>query len=70
MDLGIAGKRALITGSTSGIGAATAQMMAAEGVRVIINGRNAERAEAVRAAIVAAGGTAAIALGDLATDAG
>ena len=41
MDLGIAGKRALITGSTSGIGAATAQMMAAEGVRVIINGRNA-----------------------------
>mgnify|MGYP006173821657 CR=1 FL=1 len=37
MDLGIAGKRALITGSTSGIGAATAQMMAAEDVRVIIN---------------------------------
>lgn len=70
MDLGIAGKRALITGSTSGIGAATAQMMAAEGVRVIINGRNAERAESVRAAIVAAGGAAAIALGDLATDAG
>jgi NAD(P)-dependent dehydrogenase (short-subunit alcohol dehydrogenase family) len=70
MDLGITGKRALITGSTSGIGAATARMLAAEGVAVIINGRNAERAEAVRADIAAAGGTAAVALGDLATDEG
>lgn len=70
MDLGIAGRRALVTGSTSGIGAATARMLAAEGVRVIVNGRNTDRAEAVRAAIVAAGGTAAIALGDLSTDEG
>lgn len=70
MDLGIEGRRALVTGSTSGIGAATARMLAAEGVRVIVHGRNADRAEAVRAAIVAAGGTAAVALGDLATDAG
>ncbi|WP_068073465.1 SDR family NAD(P)-dependent oxidoreductase [Novosphingobium lentum] len=70
MDLGIAGKRALVTGSTSGIGAATARMLAAEGVRVIVNGRNADRAEAVRAGIEAAGGTAAVALGDLATDDG
>jgi 3-oxoacyl-[acyl-carrier protein] reductase len=70
MDLGITGKRALITGSTSGIGAATARMLAAEGVAVIINGRNADRAEAVRADIVAAGGAAAVALGDLATDDG
>ncbi len=70
MDLGITGKRALITGSTSGIGAATARMLAAEGVAVIINGRNAQRAELVRADIVAAGGKAAVALGDLATDDG
>jgi 3-oxoacyl-[acyl-carrier protein] reductase len=70
MDLGIAGKRALITGSTSGIGAATARMLAAEGVAVVINGRNAQRAEAVRADIVAAGGMVAVALGDLATDEG
>jgi NAD(P)-dependent dehydrogenase (short-subunit alcohol dehydrogenase family) len=70
MDLGIKGKRALITGSTSGIGAATARMLAAEGVRVIINGRNAERAEVVRNEIVSSGGTAVIALGDLSSDAG
>ena len=70
MDLGIKGKRALVTGSTSGIGAATVKMLAAEGVRVVVNGRNAERAEAVRADVTAAGGTAAIALGDLTTDAG
>lgn len=70
MNLGIEGKRALVTGSTSGIGAATAKMLAEEGVRVVINGRNADRAEAVRAAIVASGGTAAIALGDLSTDDG
>jgi 3-oxoacyl-[acyl-carrier protein] reductase len=70
MDLGIKGKRALVTGSTSGIGAATVKMLAAEGVRVIINGRNAERAELVRNEIVSAGGTAAIALGDLSSDEG
>lgn len=68
MDLGIQGKRALVTGSTSGIGAATARMLAAEGVSVVINGRNAERAEAVRAGIEAGGGTAAVALGDLSND--
>ena len=68
MDLGIQGKRVFVTGSTAGIGAATARMFAAEGARVIINGRNAERAETVRAEIIAAGGTAAIALGDLSND--
>jgi 3-oxoacyl-[acyl-carrier protein] reductase len=70
MDLGLRGKRAFVTGSTSGIGAATVRMLAAEGASVIINGRNAERAEAVRAEIVAAGGVVALALGDLSNDAG
>jgi 3-oxoacyl-[acyl-carrier protein] reductase len=70
MDLGIRGKRALITGSTSGIGAAAAKMLAAEGVHVVINGRNAERAEAVQNQIVRDGGIAAIALGDLSSDEG
>ncbi len=69
MDLGIEGKRAMVTGSTSGIGASTAKMLAAEGVKVIINGRNAERAEAVRSEIEASGGQAAVALGDLSSDA-
>lgn len=68
MDLGIRGKRALVTGSTSGIGAATAKMLASEGVKVIVHGRNSDRAEGVQAEIEAAGGVAAIALGDLSND--
>ncbi len=68
MDLGLQGKRALVTGSTSGIGAATVRMLAAEGASVIVHGRNAERAEAVKADIEKAGGKAAVALGDLSRD--
>lgn len=68
MDLGIQGKRALVTGSTSGIGVATVKMLAEAGVKVVINGRNADRAEAVRADVEAAGGQAAVALGDLSND--
>jgi len=70
MDLGLKGRRALVTGSTRGIGAATARLLAAEGASVVIHGRNAERAAAVKAEIEGEGGTAAIALGDLAGDGG
>lgn len=70
MDLQLAGKRALVTGSTSGIGAEIARMLAAEGVHVVVHGRNAERAQAVVGRIRAAGGEAAIALGDLTTENG
>jgi NAD(P)-dependent dehydrogenase (short-subunit alcohol dehydrogenase family) len=49
MDLGIAGKRALITGSTAGIGYAAAEALAREGAHVIINGRTASRVETARA---------------------
>jgi len=50
MDLGLEGKLALITGSTAGIGLATATELAAEGAGVIVNGRTNERVErAVRA---------------------
>ena len=45
MDMGLQNKTALITGSTKGIGKAIAKVMAAEGVNVIINGRNAAVAE-------------------------
>ena len=48
MDLGLQGKRALVTGSTAGIGLAAARALAEEGAQVTINGRTAER---VRAAV-------------------
>jgi 3-oxoacyl-[acyl-carrier protein] reductase len=70
MDLNLRGKRALISGSTSGIGAAIARTLAAEGVAVAINGRDQKRADALKAEIEAAGGKAVLALGDVATQAG
>lgn len=46
MDLGLEGKRALVTGSTAGIGFATAKALAAEGAQVTINGRREPRVNA------------------------
>lgn len=68
MDLQLRGKRALVTGSTSGIGEAIAKTLAAEGANVIVHGRRQAEAERVVREIVAAGGTAALAIGDLASD--
>jgi hypothetical protein len=45
MDLQLKGKRALVTGSTAGIGHAAALGLAREGVAVVVNGRTAERVE-------------------------
>jgi NAD(P)-dependent dehydrogenase (short-subunit alcohol dehydrogenase family) len=50
MDLGLAGKSVLITGSTAGIGFAAAKKFAEEGASVVVNGRTAARvSEAVAA---------------------
>ena len=43
MDLGLKGKRALVTGSTAGIGFAIAQLLAREGAFVYVNGRTEAR---------------------------
>lgn len=46
MDLGLKGKRALVTGASSGLGAAAATALAMEGVELVINSRNESRLEA------------------------
>ena len=66
MDLQLKGKRALVTGSSSGIGEGIARMLAEEGCAVVVHGRNRERAEKVAADMGAAG----VAIGDLSSDEG
>lgn len=67
MDLHLNGKRALVTGSNSGIGAAVVQRLGAEGATVVVHGRNAARADEIADAIKAGGGTAHVVTGDLST---
>ncbi len=59
------GKIALITGSTSGIGEATANLLAARGAHVVVAGRNEPRGTAVVRRIRDAGGRAAFVRSDL-----
>jgi 3-oxoacyl-[acyl-carrier protein] reductase len=56
MDLGIAGKVALVTASSKGLGRASAEALAAEGARVVICARGEEELRRTEAAIVDAGG--------------
>ena len=65
MDLKLQRKRALISGSSSGIGEAIARALASEGVSVVIHGRDRKRAQHVSEEITAAGGKAAVLVGDL-----
>lgn len=54
----LAGKVALVTGSSRGIGAQTARWLAANKVNVVINGRQPEAVERVVVEINSSGGTA------------
>ncbi|MFE9611349.1 SDR family NAD(P)-dependent oxidoreductase, partial [Streptomyces sp. NPDC006012] len=69
MNLNLTGKRALVTGSSLGLGEATAKLLAAEGAAIVVHGRDQERTEKVAREIRAAGGSATAVLGDLADDA-
>lgn len=61
----LAGRTALVTGASRGIGAATAKALAAEGAHVILVARNVKALEAVEDEIHAAGGSSTIAPVDL-----
>jgi NAD(P)-dependent dehydrogenase (short-subunit alcohol dehydrogenase family) len=68
MDLKLNGKRALVTGSTAGIGAAIAAGLAREGARVVVNGRAPTDVEKAVAALKAESGGDLIGFaGDLGT---
>ena len=58
MDLQLAGKTALVTGASMGIGRAIARGLAAEGVKVAIAARRTELLETLSTEIIAAGGPA------------
>jgi NAD(P)-dependent dehydrogenase (short-subunit alcohol dehydrogenase family) len=72
MDLGLRGKRALVTGSTLGIGFATAELLAREGAAVTVNGRDQARVGAAVDRLQAAVAGAAVKgiAADVATAAG
>jgi NAD(P)-dependent dehydrogenase (short-subunit alcohol dehydrogenase family) len=72
MDLQLKGKRALVTGSTAGIGFAIAQALAAEGAAVTLNGRTQSRVDAAVAELQKAvpGGQVAGVAADLGTGEG
>ena len=68
MELKLQGKRALITGSSSGIGEAIAKMLAKEGAQVVVHGRNEHELNRVQKEIAEEGGSVQIVRGDLALD--
>ncbi|HPG25266.1 MAG TPA: SDR family oxidoreductase [Myxococcota bacterium] len=70
MDLELAGKRALVTGSYRGTGAGVARVLAREGASVLVHGFEQAPAEAVAASIRAQGLDAQAVAGDIRTDEG
>jgi NAD(P)-dependent dehydrogenase (short-subunit alcohol dehydrogenase family) len=62
---GLDGSTALVTGGTSGLGAASAVALARAGAKVIVSGRDRERGDGVVAEIAATGATAELELADV-----
>lgn len=62
MDLGLRGKRALVTGASEGVGLATAQLLAEEGVAVALCARRREVLDDACTAITAATGSTTVAI--------
>ncbi|MBN2759250.1 MAG: SDR family oxidoreductase [Rhodobacteraceae bacterium] len=71
MDLGIAGKRALVCASSKGLGRGCAEALAAEGVHLVLNARGAEALETTAAHIRATYGVEVVAVAaDITTEDG
>lgn len=70
MDLGIEGRRAAVAGASAGLGLACAQALAAEGVRVALCGRDADRIEAAAEGIRDDGGDAVGVVADVSSERG
>jgi NAD(P)-dependent dehydrogenase (short-subunit alcohol dehydrogenase family) len=68
MELNLKGKKALVTGSSSGIGEGIAKCLAKEGAYVMIQGRNTQELQRVVREITAEGGIAHYVEGDLTED--
>lgn len=66
MDLGLAGKTALVFGAGGGLGGAIARALAREGALVVLAGRHRASLEVTAEAITHAGGTARVLVWDLA----
>lgn len=65
MDLGLHGRRAIVLGSSRGLGLACAAALAAEGAHVVLNGRGGEALDKARAELEESGGSVDAVRGDI-----